>query len=137
MKISKKFPISKKFLGKFSEKNESLYLMRCPWTESAVERDSQSAKQNKLRCLQAAPSQVEAVATQRVSAQSVCVYRVSMLTPSTSNMMHIYLSSSRQVVSVAACRRQCAIHWKLSYLSALSEYFRNAIFCQAIAAQEI
>jgi hypothetical protein len=47
--------------------------MPCPWTEFAVERCWKWAKQNELSCLQVAPSPVEAVETQTVSAQSVCV----------------------------------------------------------------
>ncbi len=47
--------------------------MPCPLTKSAVESCWKSTKQNELSCILAAPSPVEAVETQRVSAHSVCV----------------------------------------------------------------
>ncbi len=58
--------------------------MACSWTGSCgfngVEQCQQWEKQNELSCLRLGPASGEAVATQSVSAQSMCTHRVSMLT---------------------------------------------------------
>ncbi len=101
---------------KFLRKKKSLCLMLCCWTESVFERQTrqsaferqtrQRAKQNELSlsCLQLAPSPVEAVKTQRVSAQSVCVSTESACSHQAHQIWCTFtLPHVRRMVSTSTC----------------------------------